>query len=49
MKVVEKMILNEAIYDMADLLMRYGFPPKEAFQVSEKFWKKYKKKIRELL
>lgn len=38
-------IRQVAINDFAQFLMDYGFPPKKAFSVSGKFWKKHKKML----
>jgi hypothetical protein len=45
---VEDILFQEAVYEMADMLMKKGFEPKEAFKVSEDFWKKNKKKLKEV-
>jgi DNA primase large subunit len=38
-------LLYEATMDLANFLMNYGFAPKEAVEVAEDFWKKYKSKL----
>ena len=42
-------LLHEAILDMTDLLVNYGFKPDEAFEEAKKFWKKHNKKLKEVL
>ena len=44
-----KTIEREAVLDMAQFLMSYGFKPDEALKVAKKFWKKYKKKLKSVL
>jgi hypothetical protein len=46
---LEDILVKEAVVEMADFLMRKGFAPKEAYSVSEEFWKKYKKKLKEII
>ena len=38
-------LLYEATMDLANFLMGYGFAPREAVEVAEEFWKKYKNKL----
>lgn len=46
---LEKYVKQEAILNMADFLMGYGFKPKDALKVSESFWKKHRKKLKDVL
>lgn len=44
-RVEDERLMHEAIMDLADFLIGYGFAPKEAVEVAEDFWKKYKNKL----
>jgi len=42
----EDALKNSATMDLSDLLVSYGFSPKEAIQVSTNFWNKHKAKLK---
>lgn len=42
-------VKQEAILDTVDFLMRHGFNPTEAVKVSKAFWKKHKKKLKNVI
>jgi len=46
---INEWLFRDAVSDLAELLMKWGFKPKEAWTESEKFWKKHKKKLNEVL
>ena len=44
-KAEDERLLYEATMDLANFLITWGFAPKEAIEVAEEFWKKYKSKL----
>jgi len=40
---------EEAILDLANFLLRYDFTPSEAMAEARNFWKKHKKKLKQIL
>jgi len=44
-KAEDERLLYEATMDLANFLISWGFAPKEAIEVSEEFWKKYKNRL----
>jgi pyruvate/2-oxoacid:ferredoxin oxidoreductase alpha subunit len=45
----EKRMEYEAIIDMTDFLVGYGFTPSEAMKEAEDFWKKHKDKLKRIV
>jgi len=43
----EERLKREAIMDMSDLLVSYGFNVEDAIKTSTDFWDKHKKKLKE--
>jgi hypothetical protein len=44
-----EMIHREAILDMSEFLISYGFTPSEAIKTSETFWNKNRKKLEKVV
>ena len=40
---------QEAVMDMADLLMDYGFTPDKAVKTAKDFWKKHNGKLKDVI
>ena len=45
----EKRMEYEAIIDMTNFLVGYGFTPSEAMKEAEEFWKKHKDKLKRIV
>ena len=44
----EESLKKEYILDLAEYLIKKGFKPKEAYKLSENFWKKNWKKLKKV-
>ena len=49
MKVEIERLKHEAILDMTDFLIGYGFDPDDAYKTAKSFWEKHKEKLKKAI